>query len=545
MVLSSRSPARAAGYTFDDGTTVQLDTTVKLSTGIRTEAPSDGLLILNADDGQRAFNRGNLNSLRLDVLSELDVTHDNVGISASAAGWYDVIYNQRNSNQSQSTFNGLGPSDQFTPDTRRIEGRDVELLNAYGHGDFRVGGLPLTLRAGQYALQWGESIFSSDSIAYGMSPTDVIKATGVPGSQIKEIIRPVPQVSFSLQATPKISIEGYTQFGFVPNRFPGAGSYFQLSDFLGDGSARILTGTNPFNPNVPLALYQTKTENGRTFGQFGIAVKFHPTTNFDIGVYFVDFDDKSPQIYSSIPTATVPFLGSIPAAFLPANIRNTAATGAIGTFAEGYARDIRMYGVSASTSHGPVNFGFETSVRTNMDLQSTNLTVPQGQSADFAGNSLYARGTTLHFLANALYIGEPTRLWDGVTAIAEISGSHLLQITANPRNFNHAYANTGVAFTGVIDPQYFQVRPALDIDFPITVGWNIQGNEPWNAAQNYSAFRGGYVSLGAAAVYRSVWRAGMQYTHFYGAPGVNQVSGLIETPFLGRDFASFNIQRSF
>ncbi len=103
-------------------------------------------------------------------------------------------------------------------------------------------------------------------------------------------------------------------------------------------------------------------------------MKFHPTTNLDIGVYFVDFDDKSPRIYSSIPTATVPFLGSIPAAFLPANIRNTAATGAIGTFAEGYARDIRMYGVSASTSHGPVDFGFETSVRTNMDLQSTNLT---------------------------------------------------------------------------------------------------------------------------------------------------------------------------
>jgi hypothetical protein len=533
-------PASALDYTFEDGTVLRLDNTVKLSGAIRTSSPDAQSLNINTNDGQLAFPKGRFVSERVDLLSEFDVTHNNIGFTASVAAWYDAAYNQKNANNSQSTFNGLGPSNQFPSDTTRIEGGDVEILNAYGHGNFRVGDMPLTLRAGQYALQWGEAIFTPESIAYTMSPTDILKATGVPGSQIKEIILPVPQTSFNLQVTPKISVEGYTQFGFRPNRFPASDSYFELSDFLGDGGARILTGTNPFNPNVPLSLYKGKTENGRTFGQFGVAVRFHPITDLDLGLYFVDFDDKNPQIYTRVPT-----VGGVPAAFLPQNIPNTAANGQLGSFYEGYARNIQTLGASASTSYGPVNFGFETSVRFNQDLQSTNLSLLPGQNANFGDDSLYARGTTLHYLANALYIGEPSRLWNGITVIGEISGSHLMQITANKDNFYPLYNHNSLGFTTAIDPQYFQVLPALDIDFPLTVGWNIQGNGPWNSGYNYATFYGGYASIGVNAVYQSVWRGGLQYTHFLGSSGYNSTSGILSSPFLGRDFVSFNVQRTF
>jgi hypothetical protein len=540
MLLAPFGAARGAEFTFDDGTVLRIDNTVKFSTAIRTESPNSQSLGINVDDGQRAFPAGSFVSQRFDLLTELDITHGNVGFSASAAAWYDLVYNRSNSNNSPATFNGLGTSDAFSNDARRIEGRDIEVLNAYGHGEFRVGDMPLTVRAGQYALQWGEGIFSPESIAFGMSPTDIIKATGVPGSQIKEIILPVPQTSFTLQVTPKFTIEGYTQFEFRPNRFPAAGSYYELSDFLGDGSARILTGTNPFNPNVPLGLYEGKTEDGRTFGQFGVAARWHPTTDLDLGLYFIDFDDKNPQIYTTIPTA-----GPVPAAFLPQNIPTTAATGQIGTFNEGYARNIQMVGASASTSYGPVNFGFETSVRLNQDLQSINLSTQPGQNVNFGSESLYARGTTWHYVANALYIGEPSMLWNGITVIGEISGSHLLGITANSQNFNPAYNHNSLGLTGVVDPQYFQVLPALDLDFPLNVGWNIQGNGPWNSGYNYATYYGGYASIGANAVYKSVWHGGLQYTHFIGSAGVNPSSGSLASPFIGRDFVSFAVSRSF
>ncbi len=544
MAACISSPAAALDWSFDDGTTVTLDTTVKLSGGERVSKPDPSLLnSVNTDDGQRAFKQGQPISERVDVLMELDVTHENVGFTASGAAWYDAIYNEKNSNGSQSTFNGNGPSDHFNDAVRNIEGRYIELLNAYAHGDFHLGETALNVRVGQYALQWGEAIFSTDSIAYGMAPTDIIKATGVPGSQIKELLLPVPQASFSLQITPKVTFEGYAQFEFRPDRFPAAGSYFELADFLGAGDANLLAGTNPFNPNLPLSLTQNGIEYGRNIGQFGFAAKYHPTTNLDVGFYFVEFDDKQPQIYSTVPTTSIPFGPTLPTAFL--NPAQTAATGHLGTYTEGYARNIQIYGASATTTLGPVNFGFETSVRTNMDLESKSITLASGQTANFSNASLYSRGTTLHYIANALYIGETTRFWDGITVIGEISGSHLLGITANAGNFNPAYTHNELGTTLVIDPTYFQVRPALDIDFPVTWGWNIQGNGPWSASQNYSAFYGGYVSAGVAALYQRVWRGGVQYTHFYGGTGFNTATQIAETPFLGRDFVSFNVQRSF
>jgi hypothetical protein len=48
-----------------------------------------------------------------------------------------------------------------------------------------------------------------------------------------------------------------------------------------------------------------------------------------------------------------------------------------------------------------------------------------------------------------------------------------------------------------------------------------------------------------AALYQRVWRGGVQYTHFYGGHGFNNATQIAETPFLGRDFVSFNVQRSF
>jgi hypothetical protein len=129
--------------------------------------------------------------------------------------------------------------------------------------------------------------------------------------------------------------------------------------------------------------------------------------------------------------------------------------------------------------------------------------------------------------------------------IGEISGSHLINFTSHAANFNPVYSHNEIGSTLVADPQYFQVLPALDIDFPNTLGANFKGNGPWNSAQNYSAFYGGYVSSGIAAVYQRVWRAGMQYTHYFGGPGYSSSTQTTENPFLGRDFISFNVQRTF
>src|SRR6516164_1288431 len=64
------------------------DNTFRYSTAFRL-APQDAVLVANPnlDDGDRDFGPG-LVSSRLDVVSQLDFTTDNVGVRISAAGWY-------------------------------------------------------------------------------------------------------------------------------------------------------------------------------------------------------------------------------------------------------------------------------------------------------------------------------------------------------------------------------------------------------------------------------------------------------------------------
>ena len=534
----------ASAFPIDTGDSdiqVRLDNTVKYSTVIRTGDQDAAFLGngFNFDDGQRAFPTGHFASQRFDLLNELDVTYGNVGFSGSAASWYDAVYNVANHDGSQASFNGFGPSTEFPQATRNIEGRDIELVNAYFHGQFNVAGLPLTLRAGRYAQIWGESLFSTNSIAYGMAPTDLIKAIGVPGSQIKEITLPVAQVGYSLQFAPGWSFEGYTQVEWRATRFPAADSYYEFADFLGDGGNRILAGANPFDPAEPLGFYHGKDRNGRTFGQFGFALKWNPTDNLGFQLVGLRFDDKTPQIYTTVPTT-----GGVPDAFLPGNIAQTAATGKLGTYFEGYARNIELYGLSATTTYGSVNYGFEASARRNQDLEALSNNLVAGSDANFDNRPLYPVGDTLHYLANAIYVGSKSSYWDGVSVTAEVSGSHLLEITANKDNFNPSFRHNELEFTGIVDPAYYQVVPNLDVDFPVTLGWNFQGNGPWADGNNTGAFYGGELALGVNGTYRNVWRAGLTYTRYFGNAAFTS-RGTQETPFLGRDFVSFNVQRTF
>lgn len=453
-------PHGALAFSIDVGTSdvqVRLDNTLKYSTVIRTGS-QDGAFLANTnfDDGQRAFPTGHFASQRFDLLTELDVTYGNIGFSGSSAAWYDAVYNVADHDGSQSTFNGFGPSNEFAQGTRNIEGRYIELGNAYFHGQFDVADTPLTLRAGRFAQIWGESLFSTNSIAYGMAPTDLIKAISVPGSQIKEITLPVTQVSYALQLTPNLSFEGYTQLEWRATRYPGAGSFDEFTDFLGAGDSKILAGVNPFNPSVPLSLYHTRDKNGQTLGQFGFAVKWNPSNNLGLQLVALRFDDKSPQIYTSVPTNF-----GVPTAFLPGN--QTAQTGRLGNYYQGYARNIELYGVSASTSFGPVNYAVEVSARRNQDLQAASNSVLAGANPNFDDKPLYPVGDTFHYLANALYVGSKGRFYDAISAVAEISGSHLLEISKNKANFNPSYRHNEIGFNGVVDPTYYQVLPNLDV----------------------------------------------------------------------------------
>ena len=186
------------------------DNTIKYSAAVRTGKRSDALLSnANNDDGDRNFNRG-LTSNRLDLLSELDAQIGAFGARVSAAAWYDTVYNRSNDNPG---FAGGGtpnqtsvPYNEFTDATRTLHGRKAEVLDAFAFGRFDLGESRATFRLGSHSVLWGESLFfGANAIAGGQSPVDAIKLLSVPGTQFKEAIRPVPQLSGQLQVSSSVS----------------------------------------------------------------------------------------------------------------------------------------------------------------------------------------------------------------------------------------------------------------------------------------------------------------------------------------------------
>jgi hypothetical protein len=515
--------------TGNSGLTASWDNTVQYTLGMRTGGQDPQVSgIQNQNDGDLNFKPGHLMENRVDLLSELNIAKGDAGFRGSFDAWYDFVYNQHNDNSSASTFNGFGSHNAFASSTRDLDGRGVRLLDAFIYNKWNVGSVPVTVRLGRLTELWGESLFMADNgIAYGQAPINADKAASVPNTQAKELFLPTGQLAVDAQLNEKFSISAYYQFEWERAILPGVGSYFSGSDTLDEGGQRVLVGANPI-PNRPaLALFRGRDQyaNG---GQFGGAVHFNPNDDWDFGFYALRYNDKEPQIYSS---AQAPNL----------------ATGQVGSYRLVYPKHIELYGVSGSTTYGPVNYAGEVSVRRNEPLTSTQLTVAPGQTANNNNNPLYAVGDSLHYQMSAVYAGPATMFWQGSQLAMEMGGSHLLDITKNAAVFDHSRERTTLGFHGVFTPSYFQVFPGVDMTVPIGLSYNFMGNSSTTQQFNGSGINhGGTLTLGVSAVYHNTWTAGLNFTQFFGHPD----DGLVGAPTVpavitDRDFVTLTVQHTF
>ena len=139
-LLAVSGQAGAYQFTTDNpDLSVRWDNTIQYSNAFRLDSPSSLLTSNpNTDDGDRNFHRG-LISNRLDLLSEFDISYKDFGARVSAEAWYDTVYNHSNANNSPRTANAVSvPYNQFTSATRVIDGRNIQLLDAFEIGRAHV-----------------------------------------------------------------------------------------------------------------------------------------------------------------------------------------------------------------------------------------------------------------------------------------------------------------------------------------------------------------------------------------------------------------------
>lgn len=497
----------------------------------------------NADDGDRNFGKG-LISNRIDVLSELDlVSSRGFGARISAAGWYDTVYNRDNDNPGFA--GGATPNqtsvayNQFTDKTRHINGSKLELRDAFVFGKTEVGGMPLTARLGQHGLVWGESLFFAvNAIAGGQASYDIGRLAADPTAQAKEFVLPVPQLSAQLQVNSDLTLGAYYQFRYKANRLPTVGSYFSISDTVGEGAERLLLGPNAYAK-------RDADLDPSDSGQFGLQAKWR-LGETDMGLYAIRFHEKDPQqvvrlgLVNVAPGAPTPVMVVMPTSYYLTNHEAVTALGA-----------------SASHSFGDVNVAIEASVRHNQSLASaghaadaTNVPFPIGvaTNTDNKDNPGYAVGNTGHINVSALWALQPSALWREALFIGELAWNRRLSCEKNCAALDPNATRDAVSMRAVFEPTYRQVLPGLDLGVPIGVGYTPKGSRSVLGPFGFPAEDGGDLTVGLNGLYNQTWRFNLAYTHYYGNAGTlldASQSFSYQQSRKDRDYLSFSVRRSF
>ncbi len=520
---------------------IRWDNTFKYTAGWRVENPDKDVAVSfgnpNVDAGDLNLKRGLINN-RIDWLTEFDISAKNIGARVSAAAWYDDVYNDSRTDFPGSipipnTVNALlgGRNNRFTSDTERVMGGMGEISDAFVWGSTEFGnGMKLSGRVGRHTQLYGETLFlGANGIAAAQGPVDLIKAFSLPGTQFKEIALPVGQVSANLQINSNVSVGAYYQYEWRALRLPATGSYFSPADFVGKGADLMLS---PFGPANRL-----KTLKGDDSGQYGAQVRFKlPGSDVEFGLYAAKYDDKAP----------IPVL----------NVTDPGQFGT-GTYRLVYAKNIKTYGASFSTLIGETNVAGEMSTRRDTPLAPLgDIVVNFDNTADNNKNSAYAVGNTFHANFSAITVLPATALWEGASFVGELAFNRLLSVTRNPTNplfpngvLNTTHTRDAWATRFVFQPEYFQVMPGVDLQVPIAVGYGISGR---SAVFQVAPEHGGDISVGFNFDVRKTWRAGLQFTHYYGsdgpAPSMNPLTNTqasYDQYYADRDFVTLSIQRTF
>lgn len=502
VALAMLYSGAASGFeikTGNEDVTLRWDNTVKYNIGWRLEKRDDTLGdTWGLQAGEYQFDRGDVITNRLDLLSELDLVYKKYyGFRVSGAAWYDAAYDgdvKGNPAFQDAGFGTAYPNNQFTHSVERFYTHSAEFLDAFVFGRLNLGEVPLDVRAGRHNVYWGESLFSPiHGVSYSQGPVDFRKAVATPGSEAKELFLPLTQLSAQAQITDELSVAGQYYFEWKPYRIYEGGTYFTFFDPLFQGGTRF----QPF-PGFIIP-YGGDQESGPDAkpddrGSWGLNARY--ASGFGtFGVYYREFDDKVPAVLS---------------------------TG--GTFAElhnAYAKDVKLWGVSASKQIGGVAVGAELVHRENTALNTV------------FGAPALARGDSWHALVNAIAFVGKTPLFDSAVLLGEITYSKLDEVYEDTRaNFNHV-GHTCVNAVGApggskddgcstddawglaltFTPTWYQVFPSLDLSMPIHYDVGLRGNSPVPFGGNENS---GTWSIGLSADYKAKYRFDLTYSDYFG-----------------------------
>jgi hypothetical protein len=475
---------------------LRLDATVRYTGGVRMEG-QDSRLLRNYiyDEGDSKFDKHDMVTNRIDVLTEFDVSWRNkIGARVSAAGWYDEAYDDH-SVRSPAGFLTAYRNATYNNEVKRyVNGPSGEILDAFVWGNVDLGPVPLNIKVGRQTNVWGEGLLlGAHAISYAQSPVDGVKAAINPGVETKEVFLPIGQVALSAQVTDTLTLVGQYYYEWKPTRIPHAGTYLMGADTAPSSDNLVF----PI-PGVAAQLIEARKPGNN--GNWGIGARLNvESIESNFGAYYRRFDDYSPELGVQL----LDFRGPLPtrARFL-------------------YPEKIEQTSLSFSRVINSVSVGAELSYRKNGALNTpASVVTPTG-----------ARGDTWHAVVNGIYMLPATPLWATGTFVGELAYNRLDEVTTNPALYRSVGAascvdsRTGVARSGTKDdgcstkdswqmalrftPQYLNVLPSWDLALPVSATYGLSGNAPSSGGGTEGELRW---SIGATATYASKYEFSLLY----------------------------------
>jgi len=460
------------------------DNTVRYNLGMRTEGQDDRIMNNpNYDESDGKFDKGDIVTNRVDILTELDFAYRKEwGARLSASGWYDQAYHDNDVHSNVAGYQTSYENDRYSSETKRYaEGPSGEILDAFLWKNFRLGDTTVNVKAGRHTNYWGEGLlFGAHAISYSQAPLDGAKAVTSPGIETKEVFLPIGQISAKSQVTENLTLAGQYFYEWDYTRIPYGGTYFGAADPFFEGPDRL-----PVAPGFSFKREDSKF--GRDSGNWGVMAKYDvEALQSTFGVYYRQFDDYQPWLAPQVSAAT-------------------------GSYRLVYPRNVKLIGLSVSTVLDTVSVGSEISYRKGGALNAVGV-----DEADDEG----PRGNSYHFVANAVYGVPRNFIAPNATLVAEFAYSHLDKVTdhkelylgdntancIDPRKgtpgsgdesdgcSTRDYAAIAVNYT----PQYLSVFPSWDLTVPLTVNYGLDGNAATAGGGNEGAL---------------TWSAGVNFTY--------------------------------
>ncbi len=278
-----------------------------------------------ADNGNLNYKSGQLFTNYLKFTTEILVTDKDAGISAMARGSY--LYDFAAADTDRTKLNDSAEEQIVYPG---------QLLDLWVSKQFQIGNQNWRARLGNQVINWGESLF----LPGGIDATNAIdfQKSLIPGTQIKEYVLPAPMLSLAGSITSGLNVEAYYQFGWNKTIYPPVGTYWSFTDSYGNGirdpvtfstsnynvfgvdaaqlaeargnslvsrnmqttlNKAIIAGQIPGVVGAPILLDRNPPQEG----QFGISAHYKPPgSTIDLGLYFLNYHDKSP-VATTVPDA--------------------------------------------------------------------------------------------------------------------------------------------------------------------------------------------------------------------------------------------------